>query len=157
MSIDGIWNHVSDIRGGRTIDTPEELWFHAVCYFEWCVQNPLMSAHVVKYPLRAEVISVPQMRAMTLPAFLIHAGITRAEFDRCKGLLEFERVCSIIETIIYDQKFSGAASGLLKEALITRDLGLADKVDHSSSDGTMSPAAVDKDLVANLARKLTGD
>lgn len=152
-----IWEQVYDIRGARQVDTPEELWFMALGYFQWCVDNPLYSSQVVKYPLRHEVVCVPQMRAMTLPSFLTHAGITRAEFERCKGLDEFARVCGIIETIIYDQKFSGAAAGLLKEALITRDLGIADKVDHTSSDGSMTPKAVDKDLVADLARKLTGD
>lgn len=137
-----IWEQVSDIRGTRTVEAPEELWFLALGYFQWCVDNPLYSSQVVKYPLRHEVVCVPQMRAMTLPSFLTHAGITRAEFERCKGLDDFARVCGIIETIIYDQKFSGAAAGLLKEALITRDLGIADKVDHTSSDGSLKPTHI---------------
>lgn len=157
MNTDGIWNHISDIRGDREIGSPDELWFLALNYFQWCVEHPLYEGQVVKYPLRHEVVAVPKMRAMTMQSFFVMAGITVDTFERCRTRPEFARVCQIIETIIFDQKFSGAAAGLLKEALITRDLGIADRVDHTSSDGSMSPKAVDKELVADLARKLTGD
>lgn len=137
-----IWQHVSDIRGERPISSPEELWFFAVSYFEYVRDNPLYSTQVVKYPLRHELVSVPQMQVMTLKAFFIHAGITAKAFAECEERPEFQRVCEIIKSIIHDQKFSGAAAGLLKEALITRDLGLADKVDHTSSDGSLRPTHI---------------
>ena len=39
-----------------------------------------------------------------------------------------------------NQKFMGAAADLLNANIISRDLGLADKKDHTSSDGSMTPS-----------------
>ena len=50
--------------------------------------------------------------------------------------------------MIYEQKFTGAAAGLLNPNIIARDLGLADKTDHASSDGSMSPQPA---VVMNLS------
>jgi hypothetical protein len=61
--------------------------------------------------------------------------------------------------VIYEQKFTGAAADLLNPNIIARDLGLADKQDHQSSDGTMTPQGVSDDLRAALdaiAGKLSG-
>jgi hypothetical protein len=39
---------------------------------------------------------------------------------------------ALIEDIIYNQKFEGAAAGLLKENIIARELGLKDQSDITS-------------------------
>ena len=49
------------------------------------------------------------------------------------------RVTKKVEQIIYNQKFAGATAGLMNPNIIARDLGLSDKTDHTSSDGSMSP------------------
>jgi hypothetical protein len=114
----------------------------ALGYFNWVESNPIYDNVVVKFPLRAEIQAVPKMRAMSLGMFFAFSGLDKSTYADAKARPEFARVCQLIEGVIYDQKFTGAASGLLKEALITRDLGLAEKVDHTSSDGTMSPTRI---------------
>ena len=46
-------------------------------------------------------------------------------------------VCLFIEQVVRNQKFSGAASFQLQPNLIARDLGLADRQEHTSPDGSM--------------------
>ncbi len=137
-----IWDEITNIRGDAKADTPEELWFYALAYFQWTVDHPIYEAQLVKFPLRTEIQAVPKMRAMSMPMFFAHSGLTKETYQAAKARPEFARVCELIEGVIYDQKFTGAASGILKEALVTRDLGLAEKVDHVSSDGTMSPTRI---------------
>lgn len=151
-----MWQAITNIHANVKLSAPEELWYYALAYFHYCEENPIYESQLVKYPLRTELVAVPKMRAMSLTMLLNHAGISADEYQRVKALPEFAQVCKVIEDIIFDQKFTGAASGMLKEAMISRDLGLAEKVDHTSSDGSMSPSAIDKELVENLARKLTG-
>lgn len=151
-----IWNLVSDIHGGREIHSPEELWLFALQYFNWVVENPLYESQVAKFPLRVEVFTVPRMRAMSLDAFLVISGLAKEQYEEVRAQERYRRVCFTIETIIYTHKFDGAAAGLLKEQLIARDLGLVEKVDHTSSDRSMSPGQVDPELVKNLTDKLMG-
>lgn len=152
-----IWKNIANIHTPANIDTPENLWFLAISYFAWCEENPHISSQVVKYPLHYELACIPQMRAFTMRSFLAHAGLTKAAYEAAKAKPEFEVVCELIESIIYDQKFTGAAAGVLKESLISRDLGLGEKVDHTSSDGSMTPSHVDESVVKSLADKLCGD
>lgn len=49
--------------------------------------------------------------------------------EKIKILNDFNTVCAHIRATIYDQKFSGAASGFFKENIIARELGLTDKKD----------------------------
>ena len=51
----------------------------------------------------------------------------------------FFRVCQAAEQTIREQKFMGAAAGFFNHAIIARDLGLVDKKDLTSSDGSMTP------------------
>ena len=58
-------------------------------------------------------------------------------------------ICTSIAKVIRQQKFEGAAAGLLNHAIIARDLGMADKHDHdhTSSDRSMSPQATEGQLI----------
>ena len=44
-------------------------------------------------------------------------------------------MCSQVEDIIRTQKFEGASAELLNVSIIARDLGLADKSEHSGPNG----------------------
>jgi hypothetical protein len=47
---------------------------------------------------------------------------------------DFSQVITRIEKIIYNQKFTGAASGFLNPNIIARDLGLTDKVESNNKN-----------------------
>lgn len=69
-------------------------------------------------------------------------GIDRDTWSNYKKRDDFFGVTTRAESIIYEQKFTGAAADMLNPNIIARDLGLADRKDHSSTDGSMSPVGI---------------
>ena len=100
-------------------ETAEDLWNACVEYFAWVEENPLYTTELVKY----------QGSALFLD---IDVTTWKAQAKRSK---DFSTVVTRAEGIIYDQKFSGAAADLLNANIIARDLGLADKREHTGNDG----------------------
>jgi len=117
-------------------ETAEDLWNACVEYFAWVEENPLYTTELVKYQGSAEQVEVPKMRAMTITGLSLFLDIDvttwKAQAKRSK---DFSTVVTRAEGIIYDQKFSGAAADLLNANIIARDLGLADKREHTGNDG----------------------
>lgn len=151
----------------KIFSTPEILW-EAVCeYFEWCDKNPLNEVDYKTSMKTIRKVKIPKIRAYTMSGLCIFLGInTKYFFDFEKGLknkkdeisLGFSEICTRIREIVYTQKFTNAAAGLLNPNLIARDLGIRDesKVDHSSKDGTMTPkqsiVVVDKETKKELEK-----
>jgi hypothetical protein len=88
------------------------------------------------------------MQAMTIKGLCVFLDISYQNWTEYCARAAYSEVCEWAEAVIYQQKFTGAAAGLLNPAIIARDLGLADKSDHTSSDGTMSPQPA---VVMNLS------
>lgn len=55
---------------------------------------------------------------------------------------DFLTVIAKIEETVYEQKFSGAASGFFNNNIIARDLGLVDKVDKTSGGAPIQPPVI---------------
>lgn len=134
--------------------TPEAMWESAIEYFDWVEDNPLEKAIVYQGEVSDDCESL--MRAMTIKGLCIFWGVNSdyltdfmdnldIETDQGK---DFSRVIKTIREIIETQKFEGASAGLLNPNIIARDLGLADKKDHTSSDGSMSQKPTRIELVA---------
>lgn len=119
--------------------TPADLWTAACEYFEWVEANPLWEDRLVTFQGMATHESVAKMRAMTISGLCLFLDIGRRTWDEYRERPDFLPVVSRAEDVIRDQKFSGAAADLLNANIIARDLGLADKQDHTSSDGSMTP------------------
>lgn len=75
----------------------------------------------------------------TITGLCVFLNITHTTWLEYKKRNDFTEVCTRVEQIVYTQKFSYAASGFFNASIIARDLGLVDKKDLSSQDGTMSP------------------
>ena len=109
------------------------LWAACCEYFEWVEANPLEEAF--QYQGAVSEKPLPKMRAMTIWGLCRFLGITRFTWDEYRGREDFSAITSQVEDTIKDQKFSGAAAGLLNANIISRDLGLADKQEHTGKDG----------------------
>lgn len=131
---------------GRPVEyTPTELWEKALQYFEWYEENPLYESKVFNYQGDIVTAEIPKMRAMTEVSFCLFAGIDRKTFLNYKsgeGYQDFFPIANQISQIIYSQKFEGAAAEFLNANLIARELGLADKSEHTGKDGEPLPPAV---------------
>lgn len=120
--------------------TPDDLWDACEQYFEWTEENPLYEEKVFNGKDGIARASVAKMRAMTISGLCIFLDIARATWDGYRKREGFLDVITRAEEIIRDQKFAGAAADLLNANIIARDLGLADKSEHSGPDG--GPLAV---------------
>lgn len=125
-------------------------------YFEWVENNPLVEEKVGFYegnPARADCA---KMRAMTIDGLSIFLGIVPRTWRKWRD--EREDLIPVIEwaeTVMKNQKFCGAASGLLNHHIIARDLGLHDirAIQNLDADGEptdpASPVSVgSRDILA---------
>lgn len=116
--------------------TPEELWGACVEYFEWAEENPLHEAKAFAYEGAVTVEPLPKMRAMTITGLCLFLDISFSTWDEWRrSRPDLSEVITRAEAVIYSQKFEGAAAGLLVPNIIARDLGLADKQEHSGPGG----------------------
>lgn len=125
--------------------TPLELWKSAVEYFKWTEATPWQYHKAVKMKNDdveyIEQYSVPRPRYMSIVGLSSFAKTTRMTFNRyengkmdhtCIGPgFTFSETVEIIQTIMREQKMSGAASGIFSAAIVARDIGLVDKQEVS--------------------------
>jgi len=125
------WKARSKHGRDKIFAKPANLEAAANEYFKWVEENPLEEA----FHYQGEVAkkALPKMRAMTLDGLCIFLGIGRSTWNEYREREDFSLVIEWIEMVIRDQKFTGAAAGQLNANIISRDLGLADKHDHSGT------------------------
>ena len=136
-------------------NSPEEMLSKAYDYFSWCKENPLCESK--PFSSQGEVIygDVLKMRAMTQEGLCVFLNVSVSTWHNYKAKPEYLEVTKHIESIMREQKFSGAAAGLLNPNIIARDLGLKDasEVDHKSSDGSMATHSPEDYAKAQAALK----
>lgn len=104
--------------------TPETLWEKAVEYFRWVEDNPLYEEKLFGSGFSG---TISKMRAMTINGFCLFAQMDTSTFSDYEKQKAYSGIIARIRSIIYDQKFTGAAAGLFETNIIARELGLADK------------------------------
>ena len=123
--------------------TPEDLRTACHEYFEWVDANPLYAAELVKFQGDAKVVEVPKMRAMTISGLCLFLDISPDTWGEYAKKEDFSLITREIEETIRTQKFAGAAAELLNANIIARDLGLADKREHSGLTVTIQSGDAD--------------
>jgi hypothetical protein len=104
-------------------------------YFEWANDTPLKEDKLFAFQGEVTRDTIDLMRPFTISSLCIFLDIsdqTLADYGKRDG---FIGVVDNIKKIIYEQKFSGAATGLLNSNIIARDLGLKDKSELTGEDG----------------------
>lgn len=132
----------------------DALWESCCEYFDEVEQNPLQEDSVSFYQGIPNHDNVVKMRAMTLDGLTVFLDIDMETWRRWRNDNDFCGVVSRVERIIRDQKFTGAAAGLLNPNIIARDLGLRDIAahEHTSPDGSMTPKpAIDASKLSTSA------
>lgn len=135
--------------------TADALWAACCEYFKFIEDNPLQEQVAFGYKGGVTKTDMPKMRAMTIQGLCLFLDISEQTWYDYKDRDGFLEVTTRVGNVIRTQKFEGAAAGLLNPNIIARDLALRDGVDHTSSDGSMSPKAVDAGIVSALVSKLT--
>lgn len=107
-------------------ENAEQLWDACSQYFEWVESNPLYKTEAYAFQGVVTQEPVPVMRAMTISGLCLFIGIDQTTWSDYRAREDLSRVASMADQIIRDQKFAGAAAGLLNANIIARDLGLKD-------------------------------
>lgn len=124
----------------KTPDGAKQLWADCCEYFQWVNDNPLITHELVKFQGEATLAELPVKRAMLIESLCDFIGVDPKTWREWKSDREdLSAVITQAERVVYRQKFEGAAAGQLNPNIIARDLGLSEKTDHTSSDGSMSP------------------
>lgn len=137
------WTARSSHGVSPKFETAEQLW-HAACeYFDWNADNPLFESKAFAYEGVVSIEPIPKMRAMTLSGLCMFIDVSFQTWTEWRANRpDLAEAIARIEAVIYRQKFEGAAADLLNQAIIARDLGLAEKREVTSPDGSLSPQVV---------------
>lgn len=164
-----LWQTVVLKRGVRPIITDAfDLWEKAIAYFNWCDNNPLSKSELVKHQGDAEEFSVTLGRPYSMDALTIFIGVSGAYFRGRKATLtdkeadntatteELELLDTIhlIESVVRNQRFDGAAVGIFKENLISRVDGYADNINQNNTGEVRQNIVVRDQNTADNLKKL---
>lgn len=128
------WEQRSKHGRDMIFSTPEILWDAACEYFKWCEDNPLIEIDYRGKDL--DEVEIPKMRAFTLKALCLFLECDESFLRGLRATQkDFSTVLERITSVIYSQKFNGAAAGFLNANIIARDLGLKEQVDTTTRIG----------------------
>jgi len=142
--------------------TPEEFWEGSCKYFDWSNKNPIKIIEQAKMPQRLpsnykkeihgsiknftkQTIDLPHTRAYSIERLCVFLDISRETFYnylKKKGYETYFDISKRIKDIIDSQHFEGGMSGTFNANIVTRKLGLAEKNEHTSPDGSMTPQII---------------
>jgi len=85
-------------------------------YFDWVMENPVEDGDKNK-----------RVRPFTIGGLCLFIGISDTTWRTYRKDEKFKDLCEIVDAVIYENKFVGAAVNMFNANIISRDLGLADK------------------------------
>lgn len=132
--------------------TPDDLWAAAAEYFEWVEAHPLYEDKITSFQGVNIHEPIAKMRAMTISGLCIFLDIARSTWDEYRANKDFSGIVTRVEDVIRTQKFEGASADLLNPSIIARDLGLAEKSEHTGKDG--APLIPSDEVGYDLARRI---
>ena len=144
------WELRSKHGRDKLFSSASEMATAACEYFQWCDDNPLFCSD---WKIRGDgtygLVDIPKKRVYTMQGLCRYLCCNTEYFAQFKKTLtgkndadskDFSRVVREIEEAVYEQKYSGAASGFFNANIIARDLGLTDqqkidgKITHLNSE-----------------------
>lgn len=128
------WKLRSKHGRDKLFATPELMWEAACEYFQWCIDNPIISTETTTGTNGSFTKEIPKTRPFTMEGVCHYMDCNTAYFRNFKVQSseinkDFNTVITRIEETIYRQKFEGAAIGNYNANIIARDLGLKDTQD----------------------------
>ena len=142
------WKLRSKHGRDKLFETPE-LMLEAACeYFQWCEDNPFIKSEAKTvnagdFTSKIELAELPVLRPFTIQGLCIYLDCNTVYFNQFETNVKgkddelskgFSKIITRIRDIIYNQKFSGAASGFFNANIIARDLGLKEQTEVNLND-----------------------
>ena len=128
----------------KNIKTPELLYKHFEDYKKVCKENPKKES--IWNSRESKQATLDREVPLTWDGFEVYlfkkkilSRLDDYKSNREERYSNFVYIIRAIGLEIYEDKFNGATAGVFQHNIIARDLGLTDKKDLSSSDGSMTP------------------
>lgn len=156
------WKNRSKHGRDTLFESPEKLWEAACEYFKWVDEHPLIETKLASESFRGSSLQVlkevPVKRPYTKMGLALYFGANSVYFAQFKKspagqLGDFPKVLASIEDVIYNQQFEGASSGFFNANIISRALGLAEKVEADVTDNRKQTADLFPTELNNLGKE----
>lgn len=135
-----LWEVVKGPGQPRKFESPQDMWDRAVKYFEWCGERVIIEEKIGFYQGEATSGYVKHQRPMTQAGLCSFLGIGVSTWHDYKTKYpDYSEVTEMIEGIMFEQKFTGAATGQFNSNIIARDLGLTDKSEVKMDNASVTP------------------
>lgn len=137
-------------------ETAAQLWDAACEAFDWLDAHPLREEVIANYKGTFSRTVAKKMRPYTWEAVALLMGLSVGTLKRYGSRPGFEETIEWLTAVIRTQKFEGAAANLLNPVLIARDLGMAERMEHTGKDGgpIKTADATDEEKLYDEARRL---
>ena len=127
-----IWKQRAKHGREKIFTSPEAMWEAACEYFEWIDSNPWYEEKVVMGGENAgDKFDVTKKLPYTMNGLCIFLQVSPPYFYRFEKEVKdghlYKEVIEQIKSIIYEQKYTGAAAGFFNANLIGKDIGLIDR------------------------------
>ena len=132
------WKIRLDMSESGRKRSPQDVLRLAQEYIDRCYKEKL---YELDYKGKdATPVEIPHMIAMSVRGLCVHLGITRATWYQWRKDEKYLYICSYIEELMSAYNIEGAGAGMLNHSIIAKVVGLVEKTDVTSSDGSMSPS-----------------
>lgn len=128
-----LWRARTKHGRDKLFTSPKILLEACIEYFEWAEAHPIFETKSYMYQGAPVQDTIPHMRALTIAGLCVFIRITQETWGQYRKLEGYSDVIKEVESMMYEQKFSGAAAGMLNANIIARDLGLVEKAEVQSS------------------------
>lgn len=119
----------------RKYDTAQSLKKACIKYFEWVEDNPIEVQKHALFKGKAFEYFEERPRAMLLAQLCRSLGVTQETWSNWrKTRQDLSEVITWAESVIWEQKFQGAAAELFNSNIIAQELGLKSRLEHTLGD-----------------------
>lgn len=108
----------------KTSYTPEQLFNFAVAYFTWAEENSLKAAETASFQGDVSESLVHKPRVFTMTGLALFVGCSTQQFIKWRRLEGYSEVMDFIDTVVFEQKFQLAATGILNSTFIGKEMGI---------------------------------
>lgn len=129
------------------------MWEAACEYFTWCVKHPLKEKDFRGG--MAKRVTLDRMRPFTMEGLCLYLDCNTVYFNHFEKSLvgkdddlskDFSQIVTRIKETVFNQQFTGAASGFLNANIIARRNGIAEKQEARQVDKDGNDVPVNNDI-----------
>lgn len=135
--------------------TPETVFNLAVKYFSWAEDQAIKAIETASFQGVVTENLVHKPRVFTLNGLCLYCGVTASSIQSWRASPGFSEVMEFIDSVIREQKYQLAASGIVNPGMISKELGI-DKPQEITITNTSSANDVDtmKEALESVINKL---